>query len=235
LALIALLFLALSAVAFTPSTAFASYITYEFLPPQGSSCVGRVCTVPWLPPGDVFDFFPATLTVTDAAVASGRFDLNLSGICLGTGPICTGGFGGGGSYQGDIVDFDSLIIGPRVFSATEIATPTTWIGLQGIHVAFNPDGTLTGGVVGGGFTSDLTIMGSEFNWLGSWGSDALGCFDQNFGGGSFGCFNAGYWYTSQALPTEVPEPDNFWVFLGGLAALIMALSRVAKVQNRKLV
>jgi hypothetical protein len=163
-------------------------------------------------PGFTFNFFPATLVVTDAAVASGSLNLSLFGICHnGAGGLC-------GGYTGNLGGFVSLTMGPQG-PAQEVTTSTDWAGLQVIDISFNPDGTLGGNISGGGFTSDLRTFGGEFNWFGSWGSDALACPDQNVPTNNYGCLNPGYWYTAQTLP--VREPGSIWLFGGGFIVLLL--------------
>jgi hypothetical protein len=180
-------------------------VTYLYYPPVVS-------------PGYIFNFFTGSLTVTDAAVASGRLDLTLLGICHDrSGLSCLG-------FEGNISGFISLTVGDGI--AQEVATDTDWTGRQDIHVTFNPDGTLSGLISGGGFTSAMRTMGSGFDWTGSWGSDARSCPDQNVPTNRDGCLDPGYWFTSAALPLQVPEPRSLWLFTGGLFALLLALRRI---------
>lgn len=182
-------------------------ITYQYYPPI-------------IDPGYIFDFFPATLTVTDAAVASGSYSFELNGICHnGGGLSCL-------PYNGDPSGFVSITLSRRF---QETVTTADHYGLEIINVTFNRDGTLGGSVFAGSQDTNLNVSGGEFRWSGNWSSDLQGCPDQSISSGTQGgCLDPGYWFTSQSLPDPIPEPASIWLFGCGLLALLLCLAASRK-------
>lgn len=159
-----------------------------------------------------------TLIVTDAAVASGSLNYVQRTICQ-SGPCDTSGdptglvslnYGGGA---------DPFIGG--------ITSPNNAGSLIKVGIAFNPDGTLTGIVTGldGIFDNDFITSGVEFNWAGYWNNEAgaPNCPATLWRPELGGCYEPGYWYTSQALPNAVTEPSSLSLLFGGALALGLGL------------
>ena len=177
-------FVVLAALFVTPAPASADYV-YTYIP----TVSGELMT-------------QATMTVTDAAVASGNMIFNLG---CGAGVDC-------GDSSGWI-RFDLL-------GGSETAAHPCCI--DNVNITFNPDGTLSGRITAYSFSSGLVTSGSEFNWSGVADSDIGRCADSLVIPTGFGnvCNEPGYWFTSQALPTAVPEPPSIWIFLSGIAVMI---------------
>jgi hypothetical protein len=192
---------AFAALLLTPAPAGAIY-TYTYIPvfplPAGHS---------------------GTLTVTDAAVTSGSLFYFQQTSCFPrSGPCDT---------FGDPTGLVNLSYGlPSGFHFDSITPPNNIGTLVQVRITFNPDGTLTGTVNGldGIFDNDFKTGGAEFSWDGFWNNSGnAACPDSLWRGESFGCYDPGYWYTSQALPDAVAEPSSLSLLFGGALAFGLAL------------
>lgn len=151
---------------------------------------------------DARAFLNFSLTVSDAAVARGSF--NLSGRGAGT-------LGSPPTYTGDLTDFIS-------FTANETATPTLIFGNLALNATFGAGGAIT--------TSSFTFNGvGDMSQLGGSSSAFGGMFGSdnfNFRCGSNACAVAGR-LTATAAPQPVPEPVS--LSLLGVGVLGMATAR----------
>jgi hypothetical protein len=168
------------------------------------------------------DPFRATLTVTDAAVASGNMNFRI-GPELCSGATCS-------NTTGDDSGFISLDIG--IGSYDDLFTPTQVRGTVAVGATFNLDGTLSGFVTGLGVNSDFESSGSDFNWDARWASDGGGllCPDERWDPSFPGCRDPGHWTTARAV--DVPQPASIWLFSSGLLTLLLCFAASRKAHPK---
>lgn len=136
-----------------------------------------------------------SLTVSDAAVASGSF--SLSG---------TGDFSGPVTYTGDVADFVS-------YTANEFATPDECVcSTISLFASFAPDGSITSAsFYYFGIDEGSSLSGSGAAFGGYFNSD-------NF---DFACSDDLCTVTGR-LVSDVPEPATAYLFGAGILALAAA-------------
>lgn len=148
--------------------------------------------------------FTRQLVFTDAAVAAGRIDFDYQSFYCGGSPVPC-------QASGDSSGFVTLS-----YATADPASDQVTGNLR-MDLVFNSDRTLSGDLFSSGFFEDLTLQGSEFGWTGAQQADGpTSCPSIS---APNACTVSGYWLTSQALPTQVPEPPAALLLVGGIAVL----------------
>lgn len=147
---------------------------------------------------DAGAFLNFSLTVSDAAVARGSFNLSGRG---------SGNSGFAPSYTGDLADFVS-------FTANETATPTFLFGNLAFNATFGTGGAITASSFTFNGVNEMSQLGGSSNAFGgTFGSDNFG-----FRCGSNACAVNGQ-LAATAVPNPVPEPVSAAVLGVGLLGL----------------